>query len=101
MNKNWTIHQLERKAENGFVVNVHWRLSITDGEYYADTYSVSSYTQSEEDYIPFEDLTKEIVVGWVEKLLGKEKIEKIILSLEEQIENQKNPPIKTGLPWQK
>ena len=103
---NWTIHQLERKSDNGFVLNVHWRLSMTDTDehgkqYYADSYSVASYTQDEssEDYIPFEDLTKEIVVGWVEESLGEEQLQAMEQSLIQQIETQKNPPVIYGLPW--
>ena len=107
MKKTWTIHQLERKAEDGFVVNVHWRYSISDTDengklLYADTYSVASFAQDEEaeDYIPYEDLTEDIVIDWVKNSLGEEQFEQINISLVQQIENQKNPPIKTGLPWQ-
>lgn len=105
MEKIWYISQLERKAEDGFVVNVHWRLSMTDTDnsgktYYADTYSVASYTQREEDVIPFEDLTKEIVVGWVKESIGEEALQSIENHLIQQIEAQKNPPILTGLPWE-
>jgi len=104
MNKIWTIHQLERKADDGFVINVHWRYAFAetpeDGErqYYADTYSVTSYTQGPEaeSYIPYEELTEEIVIGWVKESIDLEAIEK---SLEDQIEDQKNPPILQGLPW--
>lgn len=38
MKKTWTIHQLERKSDNGFVT-----FSITDGDYYTDTYGVVTY----------------------------------------------------------
>lgn len=107
MEQNWTIHQLERKSDNGFVVNVHWRFSMTDTDetgkyYYADTYSVASYTQDEEseDYIPFEELTQEIVVEWVKETLGEEQLESMEASLVQQIESQKNPPIVYGLPWE-
>jgi hypothetical protein len=103
MNKIWTIHELERQADNGFVINVHWRYSITDTgqagkDYYADTYGVASYTQDTEaeSYIPYEDLTEGIVIGWVKESIDLEAIEK---SLEDQIEAQKNPPILQGLPW--
>jgi hypothetical protein len=106
MEKNWTIHQLERKADDGFVINVHWRYSMTavsetDKIYHADTYSVTSYTQYlDDDFIPYEDLTKEIVVGWVIESLGEERMEDIENSLIAQIEAQKHPPILTGLPWE-
>jgi hypothetical protein len=107
MNKIWTIHQLERQADNGFVVNVHWRYSMTDIDetgkyYYADTYSVASYSQDPEaeSYIPYEELTKETVVGWVTASLGEERMAEIEKSLADQIAAQKNPPILTGLPWE-
>jgi hypothetical protein len=107
MTTNWTIQQLERKANDGFVVNVHWRYSMTDVDeigkyYYADTYSVASYSQDPEveGYIPYEELTKEIVVGWVKDSLGEERLEEMEKSLADQIQAQKNPPILTGFPWE-
>jgi hypothetical protein len=105
MEQKWIIHQLERQADNGFVFNVHWRYSITETEngqtYYADTYSVASYSQDpeSENYIPYEDLTEEIVVGWVKDSLGEERLLEIETSLTQQIENQKNPPVLQGIPW--
>jgi hypothetical protein len=100
MKTNWAIHQLERSATDNFVLNVHWRYSMTDGKYYADTYSVASYTQDPEkdDYIPYEELTEEMVIDWVKSSLDMEAIDK---NLADQIEAQKNPPILTGLPWEK
>lgn len=106
MEQKWTIHQLERKSDNGFVLNVHWRFAITETteegkNYYADSYSVASYQQDEnaEDFIPFEDITEEIVVGWVKESLGEEQLASMEASLLQQIESQKNPPIVYGLPW--
>ena len=104
MEKKWIIHQLERKADNGFVVTVHWRLTMTDTDengkkWYADTYSVLSYEQREEDVIPFEDLTEDIVIGWVEETLGEEKIAEMEAALIANIESQKNPPVIAGVPW--
>jgi len=103
MNKNWTIHQLERKSDNGFVVNVHWRYAFSETpedkgiQYYASRHGVLSYTQSEDsDLIPYEDLTEDIVIGWVKESLDMEDLDK---DLENQIEAQKNPPILQGLPW--
>lgn len=106
MEQKWTIHQLERKSDNGFVLNVHWRFSITEttedgNNYYADSYSVASYQQDEEseDFIPFEDITEEIVIGWVKESLGEEQLALMQSSVIQQIESQKNPPIVYGLPW--
>jgi hypothetical protein len=102
MTKTWTIHQLERKSDDGFVLNVHWRYAMTDIDkektYYADTYGVASFTENteSESYIPCEDLTEEIVIEWVKASLDMETIEK---NLSEKIDQQKNPPVLTGIPW--
>lgn len=107
MEKKWIIHQLERIADSGFVVTVHWRLAMTDTDesgktYYADTYSMLTYTQDPEstEYIPYEELTEGIVVGWVEESLGEERLAEMEGSLIANIEAQKNPPILKGLPWE-
>jgi hypothetical protein len=107
MKKTWIIHTLERLVENGFVFNVHWRYAITDTdesgrEYYADSYSVASFTQDpeSEDYIPYEDLTEEIVINWVKGSLGEEYLETMENNLLQNIQNQKNPPVLSGVPWQ-
>lgn len=104
MEKKWTIHQLERKSDNGFVINVHWRYAIIDNvenkNYYADTYSVISYSQEGEEYVPFEDITELMVIGWIKTSLGEEKLLEMETSLLNQIESQKNPPVVYGLPWE-
>ena len=93
---NWTIAQLERNSDNGFVVTVHWRYSLTEDVFFAETYSVLSFTQESEDFIPFEQITEADVIGWVESSMDMEAIQE---SLQLQIDSQKNPPILKGLPW--
>jgi len=44
----------------------------------------------ENDFIPFEKLTEEIVINWVKDYLGVQKIEEFVLYLTKQIK-----------PWQK
>lgn len=94
---NWTIAQMDRTNPEGFVVTVHYRCDATDGDYTAATYGTVSYTeQPGETYIPYDDLTPEIVIGWVQDSLGKDVVE---ASLQGQIDTQKNPPVIAGLPW--
>jgi hypothetical protein len=106
MKTNWTIHQLERKSNDGFVFNIHWRYAMTDIDeektYYADTYGVASFTENpeSESYIPYKDLTEEIVIEWVKDYLGEEQLKEIELNLSTQIDQQKKPTILVGLPWQ-
>lgn len=96
MNYTWSVVQMERNTSDNFVVTVHYNVSAVDAEYTASTYGTVSYTQEEGTYIPYEELTSEVVVGWVQTSLGKDTVEE---SLASQIEAQKNPVTESGLPW--
>ena len=93
----WSIVNMERLTADNFVVVVHYNVSATDDTYQASTYGTTSYTQTPgETYIPYDDLTQAVVVGWVQEALGKDTVE---ASLAQQIELQKNPVTATGTPW--
>jgi hypothetical protein len=94
---NWTIVNMDRQTSDGFVVTVHYNVSATDGDYSASTYGTVGYSeQPGETYIPYDQLTQETVVGWVQESLGKDVVED---SLQSQIDAQKNPVQASGLPW--
>ena len=94
---NWTIPQMDRLTSDGFVVTVHYRVEAVDGDYSSSTYGTVSYNQQpEETYTPYDQLTEAQVVGWVQTTLGKDTIE---LSLQSQIDAQKNPVQVSGTPW--
>ena len=94
---NWQVVQMDRLTSDGFVVTVHYNVSATDGDYSASTYGTVGYTeQPDESYTPYDELTQEQVVGWVQESLGKDTVE---ASLAGQIEAQKNPVQVSGLPW--
>jgi hypothetical protein len=96
-NYTWTIVQMNRLTSDGFVVTVHYTVSATDGTYNASTYGTVGYTeQPGETYVPYADLTQEMVVGWVQTSLGKDTVE---ASLQSQIDAQINPVQAAGLPW--
>jgi len=96
MEFNWDIVQMDRKTSDGFVVTVHYTVTAVDGEFTASTYGTVGYTQEEGNFTPYESLTKEQVVGWVQNSLGKDTVE---ASLADQINAQKNPVQDSGLPW--
>ena len=93
---NWSIVQMDRLTSDGFVVTVHYNVSAVDGDYSASTYGTCGYTQESESFVPYDDLTQEVVVGWVQTSLGKDTVE---ASLQGQIDAQKNPVQESGLPW--
>jgi hypothetical protein len=94
MNITWNIAQLDRKTADGFVYTAHWTVSATDGAYSASSYGSCGFDG--ELITPYEDLTKEQVLGWVWEKVNKEETE---ASLASQIEAQKNPVTATGVPW--
>ena len=98
----WTIEQLERETETGLVTTVHWRATATDtsgtGET-AQTYSATTYGSlgltAGDTVIPFADLTKDVVIGWVKDKVGLEAIE---TGLAQQIADQMAPKSTAGFP---
>jgi hypothetical protein len=96
MNYTWNVVQMDRLTSDGFVVTVHYTVNAVDGDYSASTYGTVGYTQEEGNIIPFDSLTPEIVVGWVQDSLGQEIVEEALAA---QIEAQKNPVQLSGLPW--
>jgi hypothetical protein len=96
MEFTWSVVQMNRNTDGGFVTTVHYNVSAVDGEFTASTYGTVGYTQEDKSYIPFANLTKETVIGWVQDSLGQETVEEALAA---QIEAQKNPVSESGLPW--
>jgi hypothetical protein len=100
---NWHIATLEHNVADGGVIVAHWRVNEeeTVGE---DTYSASAYgTQSftydpsSPDFVPYADLTEEMVLGWCfADGVDKDQIE---AALAANIADQKNPVTEDGVPW--
>jgi len=98
MNITYTIAELERNTSDNGVTIAHWRVTAQDGDYSASSYGTQSFTPDPEspDFVAFEDLTEEIVLGWVQNALDTDAME---VSLQEKIDAQKNPATVAGVPW--
>ena len=99
----WNIAQLERETTDGYVYTAHWTVNATetveDKTYTASSYGSIGLERPEEDLIPFEELTEELVVSWVLDKLGEEQVVNMETSLTNQIQEQKTPSKIQGLPW--
>ena len=93
----WKIEQMDRQTSNGLVTTVHWRANATEDSYSATSYGSVGLTAGQ-SLIPFADLTKEVVIGWVKDKLGEEQVTAVEESLAAQIEAQKEPVSASGLP---
>ena len=97
MTIEWKIEQMDRQTSNGLVTTVHWRANATEDSYSATSYGSVGLTAGQ-SLIPFADLTKEVVIGWVKDKLGAEQVTAVEESLAAQIESQKEPVSASGLP---
>jgi len=95
MEFNWDVVQMDRKTSDGFVTTVHYTVSAVDGDFTASTYGTVGYTE-EGSFTPYNQLTRDVVVGWVQTSLGKDTVE---AALTAQIDAQKNPVQESGVPW--
>lgn len=73
------------------VTAVHWIYTATEDTFSASTYSVAQMQPPGVPFIEYDDLTPEIVQGWVEAALGPDQLAAMDESLASQIEAQKNP----------
>ena len=105
----WTINPLEAyptaSGESDVVFTAHWQLHATEtvGETVYNAQSIGTqgvtYT-SGSAFVPFEELTLELVQGWVENAMGTGSVDNIKAGLATNIANQINPPVVTlTSPW--
>lgn len=105
INYFWTINPLECYPTSSegpdYVFIAHWQLHAQTGSYSAQSIGTQTVAGSPSgSFISFENLTLEIVQGWVEEAMGEERVNQIKASLAQTIENQINPPIVTlPSPW--
>jgi len=86
------------------VYTVHWRLLATSDQddpegnpYTATTYSTQSLSLADigTDFIPFADLTNEVITGWTETAIGTDGVQTLKNSLDTNIDEQITPITET------
>ena len=99
---NWTISQLERTLPDGVVYTAHWRVSKTQDTASGTAYGTITFPQkepSDPSFVAYDNLTEEMVVGWVKDAMGPEQVAAYESSIQAQIDTQLNPVVASGLPW--
>lgn len=86
------ITNMERHPGTGFVTAVHFACTVCAGEKKITLPGSSSFTLRENDFIPFKDLTKDIILGWIEKDIN-------FSFLENEFQKSVDYVPVTGLPW--
>jgi hypothetical protein len=104
MAATWSITALYvEKQEAGFDDVVHisgWLVQDTDGTNTAQQGGETELPPPSAPFIPYADLTEAEVIGWVQGVLGAQKVAEIEASLNAQIVYMQAAPIETPpLPW--
>ena len=91
-------------GETDVVTRACYTVLADDGEGHTADYSNFAYTPLDPSvpFIPYADLTNDIIIGWVQYSLKPEGVAAIQESLAIQIERQVNPPPQPEvlpLPW--
>jgi len=90
-------------GEQNYVVIANYEVVGTDGTYSASLSNIARFsTASVSPFIPYEDLTNHIVIGWIQSELGVDGVANLEACIQGQIDSQANPPVvpmNTPLPW--
>lgn len=96
----WKVIDMKRRASDGMVESVQWLVEAADGEIVARRGGQTVVSPAPpETFIPFENLTETICIGWVHAELGYDVVAAIETNLVEQIQKQVLPTILQGVPW--
>ena len=103
----WKIANLERNVADGKVNTVHYTVNALSDQVDPNSesggfFSAGAYGSLGFDgdvTVPFENLTEEVVVGWVKEQFGAEKVAEIEAALQAQIDEKVAPTKAAGLPW--
>ena len=94
--KTIDVYTHEHNGHDQVIYNVHWRVTKEDGEYTASSYGTQTLnTEDIQDFKPFDEVTSEMVEAWVKDSMGEEEVSNIESSLDQQIEDKKNPSSET------
>lgn len=101
----WTINAMYtmQQPDPDYVVNVLWTVTGVEGQYTGSMNGNTRFTsQQSTTFIPYNQLTQEIVLGWVMADLGEGGVANYEACVQGQIDSQINPPPapqNTPLPW--
>ena len=101
----WVITQLDCipsiDGQINVVSNIHWHINATDGTNKTAVYGTQPLTFNANDaFIDYSDLTKNVVIKWVQEAMGANAIAKLQKAMDEQLEILAKPPITPAkLPW--
>lgn len=82
------------EGEQDYVVVANYEVIGTDGTYSSSLSDSARFSTANIDtFIPYQDLTNDIVIGWIQSILGVDGVANLEASIQGQIDSQINPPV--------
>ena len=83
---------LQKKGKTNVVYNVHWIVTGTKKDYSVNNIGTQIIKlDPETSFIPFDQLTNEIVIDWTKNAIGADKVQTIEDSIASKIAELENP----------
>jgi len=102
----WLVTTLWTKTiagEQNYVVIASYDVTGVDATYTASLSNIARFsTESVTPFVPYEDLTNEIVIGWIQDELGVDGVSNLEACIQGQIDSLISPPVtpqNSPLPW--
>jgi hypothetical protein len=98
----WSIVELEHHVSDGLVITAHWQLTaegLGKTAQLIGSLTLPAKDPTDPSFIPFDELTEDVVIGWVKAQLGEEQVTELKASAESQLAALISPATVTGLPW--
>lgn len=73
------------------VYSAHWSYGPLD--------AVVEFDKPSDKFIPFDQLTEDVVLGWVWEKTPKAAWEAQVKAVEDAVKNQQSPTVPVALPW--
>ena len=86
-------------TQENYVVVADFNVVGTEGEYTSKVTGTQTFAVGGEVFVPYEDLTNDLVVTWIKNLVN---VEEIYAFIDADLYAQQNPPLQptnTPLPW--
>lgn len=105
MTTNWQIFDVKRQTADGVVIKVTYGCTVQLDNFIDRTIGEQTFNgdPSTPGFVPYENLTEAIVLGWVQTTLGAEAVTATETSLQNNVTAQKAAKdaetVKSGLPW--
>ena len=101
---NWTVLEMNHRTSDGYVIEVTSACEKTDAPGYARKIFINKFEGAPaSSYIPYGELTKEVVLGWVKDAIGAEAVSQTEIEIDAMaIANKdaiENPSVENGRPW--